>query len=62
MTPGYNPKGFEPEAHEPFLAPPSEVMDKYREVRGRGRIARNMTYAEIMEVESRLAWDITYMK
>ena len=49
----YNPEGFEPEAHERFLAPPPEVMDKFREVRGRGRLARHMTYDEIMEVRSR---------
>ena len=47
----YNPEGFEPEAHERFLAPPPEVMEAYK------RVARHpterLTYDEIMEYRSR---------
>ena len=54
MTPGYNPSGFEPNAHERFDAPDPEVIKTYQDVFKRkiesfntGKL--NVPYKEAME-------------
>lgn len=50
---GYNPKGWEPEAHERYSAPPPEVMELYRKIFRHRRTTESMTYKEIMEFRKR---------
>lgn len=50
----YNPKGYEPDAHEPFEGPPPEAMDAYRKALAEQRARRSaFTYEEAMGYRQR---------
>ena len=50
----YNPKGWEPDAHERYFAPPKEVMERYRELFSASDPHHNKTtYKEIQEWRKR---------
>lgn len=48
----YNPKGWEPDAHERYLAPPEEVMEAFKKYHKLTR-KEEVTYDEVMEWRSR---------
>lgn len=50
----YNPKGFEPDAHENFDAPPPEVVEAYRKAnQARRARAQHVSYEEIQEARKK---------
>ena len=49
----YTPGGWEPEAHERYMAPPPEVMELYRKRFSVEQWERPMTYDQIMEFRGR---------
>ncbi len=49
----YNPRGFEPDAHERYLSPPEEVMETYRKSSILERWHQPVTYHQIQEYRRR---------